>query len=50
MIRNFKDGFVVGFFSCVCLLVVLAVGALLHAQSDTSSARVNDFETGVREI
>ena len=36
MIRNFKDGFVVGFFCCVCLLVVLAVGALLHAQSDTS--------------
>ena len=34
--RNLKDKFVIGFFSCLCLLVVLAVWAPLHAQSDTS--------------
>ncbi|MGB7465370.1 MAG: CocE/NonD family hydrolase, partial [Candidatus Acidiferrum sp.] len=34
--RNVKDKFVVGFFSCVCLLVVLAVGTPLHAQSNAS--------------
>src|SRR4249919_1675340 len=34
--RNLKDKFVIGFFSCRCLLVVLAVWAPLHAQSDTS--------------
>ncbi len=34
--RNLKDKFVVGFFSCVCLLVVLAVGTPLHTQSNAS--------------
>jgi len=34
--RNVKDKFVVGFFSSVCLLVVLAVGTPLHAQSNVT--------------
>ena len=34
--RSFKDKVVVGFFSCVCLLVVLPVGAPFHAQSHAS--------------
>ena len=34
--RNPKDKFVVGFFSCVCLLVVLAVGTPFEAQNNAS--------------
>jgi uncharacterized protein len=36
VMRSVKDKFVDGFFSCVCLQVVLAVGTPLHAQSNAS--------------